>query len=106
MMPFLDENQIKSFSYSQNCDANVPTKITISKFEMKFLNDTSSISTDINSNGKIIETRVPDNCFELKIKFEFSATVIHSKRQTDRLEQMKIERKKLRTVAESAKKNL
>jgi hypothetical protein len=104
--PFLDENHIKSFSYSQNCDANVPTKITISKFEMKFQNDTSSISTDINSNGKIIETRVPDNCLELKIKFEFSATVIHSKSQTDRFEKMKIERKKLRTVAESANKNL
>jgi hypothetical protein len=105
-MPFLDDNQIQSYSYSQNCDANVPSKIIVSKFEMKFQNDTTSISTDINSNGKIIKTRVPDNCLELKIKFEFSTTVIQSKCQNKRLEQFNIERKQLRAVAKSSKNPL
>ena len=68
-MSFLEDNNIQAYSYSQNSDANVPTKICVTKFEMKFQNETSSISTDISSNGKIINTSVSDNCIQLKIKF-------------------------------------
>ena len=104
MLNFLEKNAIKSFGYAQNCDANVPTKKMITKFEMKFLNETSSNSSDLDQNGNIINTRVPDNCLCLKIKCEFSTIATLSSKQNKRLEESKRERQALRIASKATKK--
>ena len=101
MITFLEKYDIKSFGYAQDCDANIPTKKAVSKFEMKFLNDTSSISSDLDNNGKITYTRVSDNCLCLKIKCEFSVTVTLSSMQNERLEESKRERKAMRIASKA-----
>jgi ribosomal protein S26 len=102
VISFLANHEIKSYGYTQCCDANVPTRKSVSRFEMKFLNETSSISSDLDENGNITNTRVSDNCLCLKIKCEFSVSVTLSSIQNERLEQSKKERQAMRNASKAA----
>ena len=92
---------IKAYGYSQDSDANIPTKKVITKFEMKLMNETSSLSSDLDDNGNLVIKRVPDNCLNLKIKIEFGAIVTLSSKQNDRLEKNKNLRKALRAASKT-----
>ncbi len=92
-MPFIDSNNIKKFNVEQNCENNVPSKKYLALFEFKLSNDTYSISTFLDPNGKIKPEKIK-NPSHLHMHFGFEVENQNTLSQEDRLSIFKEKKKK------------